>query len=525
MVEWKGHLEGDVGQKARMLDRAENFQVPNFFVITSEELEQIFENGTSAEQILNASIGSDHRKEIKDAYKDIGMSSEVRNSTGKAKNLVGGQRNNQFVSIRVSNKQAHAKYKLNVGSSDLFEALKDVAGSYYENTGEMPSIIVQKMIESEYSGSAMTGDGETPGLVEVVEGLGTSLEEGENRPYFYTLDSGEIDSKKPEEHRKITRNPMNGEERQKKVEPEMPFEGSEIKELLGKLDRQDINAKFAYKRGDFYIVDVWKEKPRYEVLKNPEIQGLKVSEGDISGTVGQEITYSETTLSPEKYRKHLVTGAGGYTSRDAEKAREEGKTAVFSFAEKLENGQRINMKEQKSGRKEKRQARMDGGTKDSFPFSRDSKDSRDTKAITGDTTNSPVATEILPLNPRNGRGVFTSPPYGDGYVLSDKATGENQFSRKNYVDTAEQAFVFDGDNLMLDVRKLGRESKEMIKYLDAEKKVLIVNQPKIDVLKEAVVKGYDAVSCEKRFIDDLERKVQRAEKKFMLEKIREIDSN
>ncbi|MFT4892453.1 MAG: hypothetical protein ACI8Z7_000228 [Candidatus Nanohaloarchaea archaeon] len=519
MVEWKGRLEGEVGEKAQMLDKIERFPVPNFFVITSEELEQIFNGKASSEQILNASIGSEQKGEIKDAYKDIGMSSEVRNAAGRAKNLVGGQRNNQLVSIRVSENGRSSKYRLNIGSSNLFDAIKDVASSYYGKEQEMPSLIVQKMVEPEFSGSVILGERGEPDLVEVVEGLGTSLEEGENQPYFYTRDAGEIDSKKPEEHLKVSRNPINGDDREKKVEPELPFEKTDIDDLLEKLGSEGLNIKFAYKRGDFHIVDAWKEETEHEVLKNPEIQGVKVSEGDISGTVGQEITYSEKTLPPEDYRKHLVARTGGYTSRDAEKARQQGKTAVFSFTEKLEPGQRINMQEDKNSRNE-RQSRMDGGKSDDFPFSQ-KPDSSGKKVENPEA--GVLATEVLPLNPRNGRGVFTSPPYGEGYNLTDRPSDENDFSRKSYVDSCEKAFLFEQDRLMLDVRKLGKEKKEVMAYLDADTKVLIVGNPELEVLVEAVRNGFEAVSCEKRFIDDLKAKMARAEKKFMLEKLQELN--
>ncbi|MFT4868197.1 MAG: hypothetical protein ACI9LV_000819 [Candidatus Nanohaloarchaea archaeon] len=525
MVEWKGRLEGEVGEKAQMLDRIERFPVPNFFVITSEELEQIFGGKASPEQILNTSIGSDQKKEIKDAYKDIGMSSEVRNATGRAKNLVGGQRNNQLVSVRASENGVHSKYRLNVGSSDLFDAIKQVSSSYYEKEQELPSLVVQKMVEPEFSGSAVTGRHEDPDLVEVVEGLGTSLEEGGNQPYFYTRDSGEIDSKKPDEHLKVTRNPINGGDREKKVEPELPFDEAEISELLGKLDSEGLNIKFAYKRGDFHIVDAWKEDPEHEVLKNPEIQGVKVSEGDISGTVGQEITYSEETLPPEEYRKHLVARTGGYTSRDAEKAREEGKTAVFSFAESLEPGQRINMQQESPERKNRSQTRMDGGNQNSFPFSKNKERTAEkhSKSTDTDLPDSVLATQVLPLNPRNGKGVFTSPPYGEGYVLTDRPSGENEFSRENYVDSCEKAFRFEGEKLMLDVRKLGDEKKEVIDYLEAGTKVLIVGNPDTETLRKAVDNGFDTVACEERFMEGVETKMARAEKKFMVEKLQELE--
>jgi len=42
MVEWKGKIKDDVGPRAAMLDRVENFQVPNFFVITPSETEKLF---------------------------------------------------------------------------------------------------------------------------------------------------------------------------------------------------------------------------------------------------------------------------------------------------------------------------------------------------------------------------------------------------------------------------------------------------------------------------------------------------
>jgi hypothetical protein len=524
MVEWKGRLEGEVGEKAQMLDRIERFPVPNFFVITSEELEQIFNGKASAEQILNTSIGSDQKKEIKDAYKDIGMSSEVRNATGRAKNLVGGQRNNQLVSVRVSENGVQSKYRLNIGSSDLFDAIKEVSSSYYEKEQELPSLIIQKMVESEFSGSAVTGRHENPDLVEVVEGLGTSLEEGENQPYFYTRDSGDIDSKKPGEHLKVTRNPINGDDREKKVEPELPFDKSEINELLGKLDSEGLNIKFAYKRGDFHIVDAWKEDPEHEVLKNPEIQGVKISEGDISGTVGQEITYSEKTLPPEEYRKHLVARTGGYTSRDAEKARRKGKTAVFSFTDKLEPGQRINMQEESNERKTRSQSRMDGGNQEnSFPFSGNREKTSNLSESEEIESETVLATEVLPLNPRTGRGVFTSPPYGEGYVLTDRPSAENEFSREDYVDSCEKAFRFDGEKLMLDARKLGEEQKEVIDYLEAETKVLIVQNSDIETLMTAVDRGFDSIAAEQRFIEDLKKKMEKAEKRFMIEKLREID--
>ena len=131
MVEWKGEIGESSGQKAQLLDDLNNFNVPNFFVITPSEIEQLFQTETDPNQVLNASINMGVKREIKDAYDEVGMSSEVREASGKAKSLVGGQRNGQLVTIRISSSEKEKyNYKLNVGSSNFFQALKEVVSSY-----------------------------------------------------------------------------------------------------------------------------------------------------------------------------------------------------------------------------------------------------------------------------------------------------------------------------------------------------------------------------------------------------------
>lgn len=103
------------------------------------------------QEILNESIEPD---DLKEAYKDVVMSSEVRNDSSRARNLVGRQWDKSKASVRISD-NAEADYELDVGSSGLKVALKQVVASYFENEGQgYPNIIVQKMIEAEYTGGA-----------------------------------------------------------------------------------------------------------------------------------------------------------------------------------------------------------------------------------------------------------------------------------------------------------------------------------------------------------------------------------
>jgi len=305
MVVWKGEIERRHGEKAYNLDNT-GLEVPNFFVITSEEIAELFKT-RDANKLRNTSIESD---KIMDAYKEVGMSSEVRNASNRARNLVGGQRGNAKVTVRASDKGV-SEFELDIGASGLEDAIKNVTASYLENNdSELPNIIIQKMIEADYTGALIKGRKD---YVEVVEGLGIALENGKTRPSRYLIGEN-IEFKSPEYQVKVTQNPMTGGFREKRIEnPEKPFAASEIKEFA---EEASNSVKFVYKRGSFFAVDVFDEENHIEDLKQ-----LKVSRGEMNGTVGQEITLSDETLPPEKYENSLVARKGGYISTDAQKAR------------------------------------------------------------------------------------------------------------------------------------------------------------------------------------------------------------
>ena len=313
MVVWKGEVERKHGEKAYNLDQVD-LDVPNFFVITSEELKEMFQT-RDPERILNSSIDIE---EIRDAYREVGMSSEVRNASSRARNLVGGQRGNSKVTVRASN-EGVSDFELDVGASGLEDAIKNVAASFIENNSEFPSIIIQKMIEAEYTGALIKGRKD---YIEVVEGLGIPLEEGKTSPSRYLL-GREISFESPEIQLKVTQNPMTGDYREKRVkDPEKPFSNSEIREFAEDASQ---SVKFVYKRGSFFVVDAFNSDRDIE-----SIEEIKVGSGELQGVIGRDIDYSEETLPPEEYSKGLVAKKGGFTSNDAEKARKANKPAIFS---------------------------------------------------------------------------------------------------------------------------------------------------------------------------------------------------
>ncbi|MBC5792695.1 MAG: hypothetical protein H8Z69_01520 [Nanohaloarchaea archaeon] len=521
MVEWKGKLEGDVGEKASLLDRIDAFPVPNFFVITPDEVSQLFKDVRDHERVLNAQVKGEVKNDIKDAYEDIGMSSEVRTAAGRAKNLVGGQRNNQLVSIRISGRGQY-EYRLNIGSSNLFRSIKEVAASYYEENDDDPSIIVQKMVEADYSGAAI--DSNRRSILEVVEGLGKSLEEGISTPHLYMVERNEvIEKRKAERQLKVTRNPINGDEKRKNTEPRsMPFSDQEVEELFEKISSSGMNLKFAYKRGDFHIVDVWRGNP--EIAQNG-LNGVRVSNGAISGKVGRDIEFSDATIPSGQYDKALISRKGGYSSRDAEKAREKEKPAIFSFNGELENGQQIEISESSVKVKQKNSSKL----QDINPFSSGKTEQKTERTPEEDNDEERVeekininATEVLPINPSRGRGLHLSPPYGKGFTLGN--SGKGNVDRQGYVNSFRELFAFENENLIFDTRGLEPEGLlNAIEYIEADLKILVVDNPSPELLQKAVEEDFDVIAAEERTINSVKRKVARAEKKFMIDRLRDLD--
>lgn len=452
MVVWKGKIERQHGEKAYNLDQV-NLEVPNFFVITSEELKDLFQT-RNPERIKESSL---ELNGIRDAYKEVGMTSEVRNASSRARNLVGGQRDNSKVAIRASD-ESFSDFELDVGSSGLEEAIKSVVASYFENNDsrEFPNIIVQKMIEAEYTGALVKGQKD---YVEVVEGLGIPLEEGTTRPTRYLIEE-EVEVVRPEIQKKVTRNPMTGDYRDKRVrEPDRPFSRSEIEDFTEKASN---SVKFVYKRGSFFVVDAFNTQSEIQ-----DIEEIQVSPGEMNGTIGREISFSEETISPEQYETGLVAKKGGYTSTDAEKARKASKPAIFSSDR--EEGEQIG-------------------------------ETTQTEASRPQKLNTISATEIK--------------------TISDLERNYNR--EQTYLENYSEVFDFDGGEAILDARIISREGLESaLDYISGDLTVLL------DEISEKVlyriVENDFSIGVSSSRVSEFESALERAERKVMLDKLRELE--
>ncbi|MFB6241893.1 MAG: hypothetical protein ABEJ36_03765 [Candidatus Nanosalina sp.] len=522
MVQWKGEIDEKAGEKAQLLDELEDFNVPNFFVITPEEVRRLFGGKEGEEEILNSSLNRSIKREIKDAYDEVGMSSEVREASGRAKSLVGGQRNSQFVSIRVSGSEKEKySYKLNVGSSSLFESLREVVSSYCAEESGHPAVLVQKMVEPDYTGALERKGRET--IVEAVNGLGISLEEGLTKPHTYQLRNSNVQKVLvAEEQLEISRNPVRGENQRQKVrDDDRPFEREEIEDFVEKASVKDLDLKFVYKRGGFHVVDAYRSSRDEEGFIVSE-KGMRAARGEISGRLGQEVAFSSQTMPPEEYPEALIAEKGGYTSRDGFRARQSGKPAVFRFSGQLSDSQRVELgptevEIEASGEGERSEFGRQKGSDPSNPFS-EPNESTEAEADVG-----VVASEVLPIDPRSGKGVCLNRTSDQGYDVSERSTEAERIPESGYLSSYEDIFAFDGEKAVLDARRMSnRGREEAVRYLEADLKILLLQEPDRDAISAAVESGFDAYASPQDALEGLERVVAREEKRFIMKRLRDI---
>lgn len=505
MVEWKDETSlEESGKKAYELDNFTDFRVPNFFVVTRTEIEENvdFKNGS-------IKVSNELKESIRDNYDDIGVSSEVRNASGKAKNLVEGQRQSQRVSIRLSG--AKGEYFLEVGSSDLIKTFKDVLKSAEIEGDRLPGVIFQKMVEPGFSGAAVQNYNGNYTLVEIVKGSGESLERGITTPETHLIKNRDVlSSRTPDEQVIITRNKMNGNH-QRKIERlnESLIKESDLIRLKSKLDNTNKGVKFVYKRGSFHIIDVFDSENNSNPFnsKNPGLKGIRVSKGHIEGVTGRDIKLSDEAVPPPN--KPVIARKGGYTSRAAEKAREKEIPAIFNFQSGLEEGKRLTIPENSVEITNNQERR--------------SKNVRDQKDVYEENTSNSLisATEVLALN--RSDGICTRPPFSNAkYAVTDQNVSVEKIPREGLINSYERFFSADTEKIVVDSRRLSKEGLEKaLEYLEVDFKVLIIDSIDSNLVESAVRNSFDVIASDDN-LDELQEEVLRQEKKFMLEKLRNI---
>lgn len=498
MVQWKGDLDyNQVGDKAKHLDQINSFNVPNFFAVTRKEVEKILPERRKPEEIQNARIDQEVNSKISEAYSNIGVASEIRNASGKAKNLVGNRRETSRVAIRVSTSKTGSYYQLNVGSSGLEKAVKSVLASYFKRHDEVPALIVQKMVEPGHTGAIVTDYGRDYTLVESVKGLGTPLEDGETVPELYLLKNNKVaDKRLPEEQLEVSRHPVNGSNRRRKVKrTKSPYKERKLTKAVSKAKEAGVNLKFIYKRGTFYIVDA---KP---AKQNKDFEDENLDVVKAAGKLSQDKNFTTVdklsnieTLDSED----IVSRKGGYTSTVSQKARQKGINLGVSPRESF-------LSSQTSEEHERMQQR------DENPFSSSASGSTKTATL-----------EVLPLN--KGRdSLRTKPPFQGKYNIVSRRNQENDIPEEDVLTSYSEVFALDSNTAVLDSRLVPREGLEQaLEYIEADQKILIAARVDRKVVRTLIMNDFDAVAIENQDISEVAELVELEERKIILDKVREI---
>ena len=554
MVVWKSDTENtETGYKAKNLDQIEGFNVPNFYVITREETKNAVKNNTNPRKILNQDINQEQLQEWKKAFKELGMSNEVRNSNGKARNLVTGQRNNVKASVRISEQpETTFKKELNVPKNRIEDTVKELLADYYQNKSEdaprHPSIIVQKMIEPEYTVAATTNYKSDTHLVEAVPGLGTTLEKAQTRPEIHlTTPNKEIESRIPNTQIKAEKHPVNGSLRQKKIERNQPaLNESEIKKITGKLENQGLSAKFVYKRGTFYAVDAKNSKETNPFTDNQNhTTGIRASPGEIKGRIGEQIQVKETAQNLQN--KPLILHKGSYQSNIAQKARKKQIPLIVNYSQQLTEGQKIqlsqnqtqisqdnhNTSSQKHNPRNQQQKERHTTHKTRSETQNKEPTPQKTRKRNDNTQNQETlvsASETLALNAQSG--ITLSPPHHNSkYAVSDReTTAQKTIPQENYLTTYQEIFqkgkTPEKEAKVIDARKLQKEGLEnALEYIEAKEKILVLEEIQKETLYHAIDQGLANFATTQHTQSQLKQKLQEAEKKYLIDGIREIRNN
>jgi len=288
--------------------------------------------------------------------------------------------------------------------------------------------------------------------------------------------SGVEDRRLPDNQLEDSVNPMSGDVKRREIERNhFIFSESEVQGLVESLRSEGQSAKFAYKRGTFYVVDAF---GRADDSAPADLNGISVTPGD----VGRGFKEAGETLHPEKYSKSVICSKGGYSSTDAQLARREDRRAVFSF-----NGDISSTEEKEDEREE---------------------NSVDSSGVT--------AVKVVEL----GHGMRLEPPYDCSYAVTNRKVETRSFSEASYVSDSRDVLTFDSDELVLDTRKMSSTVvSRSFEVLEADFKAAILGSG--EEVRQAVRRGYDLVVADRGETEDIRREVLRQEKKLLLENARE----
>ncbi|NIO22602.1 MAG: hypothetical protein GTN38_01060 [Candidatus Aenigmarchaeota archaeon] len=354
----------------------------------SNEIKNLFENSEVPESL---------RKEVSEAYESLFVSREAKEVGGAALDFIKAGRDQTNVSVRPSPMTSpdspfagHMESVLNVqGFESLIESVKFCWSSlftpqaiYYRKKkgfSDLPlaGLVIQRMINSEKSGSAFTDDSKV--FVEGTWGLGNAISNGIVLPDVYVLEretGNELENRIGKKTWTYTRDPVSGRTKKEAVlrekVNEQLLDREEIKSVfemhakVSSLYTQSQVIEWAMERNKFYILQTRPlpakgTEGREEIEKEPLAEGLNVSHGSVKGGIRIISNTSDferieegdllatKILSPELFPFFgkiggIISDYGGFTSNLSFLCREFGIPCVTGVdTSSLNDGQVLNV--------------------------------------------------------------------------------------------------------------------------------------------------------------------------------------
>jgi pyruvate,water dikinase len=616
MVTWLGEITADnvstVGKKASKLGELlqHDFNIPRGFVVERGVFEQFLDENrirkdierelqkarvddpsslrSASNNIFNlikqTDLNDEQEDKIIEAYEKINLSEKVRDAGNKAVELIGGQRETDFVAVRSSSTHTSPtglhKTKVGVvGKETLIESIKDVWASLYspeaiyyrKKKGVNPSmaVLIQRMVDADVSASVFTQDplnGNDIAIAEASYGLGTAIGEGSIVTDTYRVDrnTGRLEgSDIVEKNWKITKEPTTGETAKKRVpqndRDEKSLSSDQLSDIVQTaVDIEErtghpIKADFSIGRNKLYVIDVAKETTSQSKGSNeqrePLVRGIATSTGsgtgeadviydtyDIDNTEGNVIVALEAStdlLTGIEGIRAIVTDKGSLSSNMSRLAREFNIPMIVgcqTATDILTTGETIT-------------ADCNSGMVLPGEVTVEEEPARDVdpshtapQAETVPATGGITGTRILTLDQTRSEADGTVSLHS-GTMTDSNATVQGGLEGEplvidEYATLLRLEDIVEGaDHLLLDVEALQDREAEAV-HRAIERVIeetpettscsLILRRPEQQILDKAVETGVHAIVVPPEDFNEFQNRMERAERSFILNKLRDI---
>ncbi len=602
MIRWLKDIDEEesklVGWKAKNLSiiSDSNINVPKGFVITSKAFEDYKEyhriNNEIQRELGNVNDFKSARRasesikevisekeipekiieEIKETYSEINVSKKVREAGKKAIDLVGNQRTYENVVIKVSptDKNERNIYEPEVGVSSkksLENSIKKIWKRYFSpeaifyrskkgiEDGSL-ALIVQKMVETEKSGTVYTRNPSNKKLLEMESayGLGIGLKKGDIIPDRFEVerDTGKVVNKDVvDKKQKYSKNPATGKINKNSVSKEKRSRRSlstdkfsKIVNTSLKIERKlgnPVKVDFGIKKNRIYIFCV-KKLARLEERKE-ENSGEKILEGTPVGkeTVrgSTKLIYSDRSNASDSIlvsdnsgigKIHLVEENIGIITEKG------GRSSYLSvLCEELDFPAIVRTKNAMEKLSENEEVVMNCSNGEIYrkeSFVEEEPALEEDKSVSKSFTSSKIF--------RKGEKIFESSVYGEKLIKTEKGyqklfhnledvENDDYFLIKNKSDAFRLNerinVLIDLDNVSSDLDTEGvKKFVDFVSENSKNVKALVNRYPERELLVKMVEAGIEEFLIEDYLeIDEVSEELGRAEKQFIIQKLRDME--